>query len=172
MTQDTSQQPATLAPPKIRYKNGNEEKIVFPELDIFQRQQFVTLLCEGKTPELVMLCVNRNAAWMRNLDYSCYLELARYFINSNFHWALEIATHDPIMGLKVGPLMMQMATVLKLLPSRDSAHTRAIDLLSGSAPQTKPVPADAAAPTQPPVTGSPSLSSNASSPAANGTAPS
>jgi len=136
-----------LTPPAIRYKNGNSERMDFRELDVFERHTFVNLLCAGNTPELVMLCLDRDRNWMRQLDPACYLELSKYFINANFHWALEIALHDPIMGLKVGPLMAEMGRVLGLLGSRTSANTRIGDSPAGSEPPTTPAPAASAIPT-------------------------
>jgi hypothetical protein len=146
-------------PPAVKYKNGQVEHLVFTELDVFELYQFIDLLVAGRTPEIVQLCARRQAEWVKSLDFPTYLALAKYFINANFQKAVEIATSDPIAGLKVGPLLMQMGAMLQKIPavtmppessaeiSPTSAATLTPAAPSGSSSSTAPAPTAAAAPT-------------------------
>jgi hypothetical protein len=141
-------------PPAVKYKNGQVEHLVFTELDVFELYQFIDLLVAGRTPEIVQLCARRQAEWVKSLDFPTYLALAKYFINANFQKAVEIATSDPIAGLKVGPLLMQMGTLLKTLPDTSSAEISAASAITlppaeqnGSSSPTTPAPSAAVAPT-------------------------
>ncbi|MFA5264918.1 MAG: hypothetical protein WC378_13930 [Opitutaceae bacterium] len=133
--------PTPTPPPSIKYANGQEERLTFKTLSISERIQFVNLLCAGESPSIVALCCDRNLQWVNTLDLGCYNQLIAYFIKANFSTMVEMSTHDPIIGLKVGPLLYQMGNLLKLLPSNDSAPTPAPAAPSGNASPSEPAPA-------------------------------
>jgi len=133
-------------PTEITYQNGQKEALTFAPLSITERYKFIDLLVAGETPHLVALCTRRKIEWVESLDPECFLELASGFLKANFPMAMRIAEKDPIAGLKVGPLMMQIGRVLSLLPSPSSASTPAPSAGSGADSPTTPAPAAAAAP--------------------------
>ncbi|HEY1791568.1 MAG TPA: hypothetical protein VGG34_01505 [Opitutaceae bacterium] len=133
---------AEVPPPTLRFKNGQSELIRWTELGIAERHAFTNLLAEGRTPEIVLLCTKRNAAWMESLDFDSYLELAKYFLKRNFRWALAIVTHDPVMGLKCGTLILAIQISSGL--STSSAPTPAGASTDGKETPGAPAPAASA----------------------------
>ena len=143
-------------PTKIKYlplpgkTEGLEEALTFAPLTITERYKFIDHLVASETPQIVALCTRRKIEWVNSLDFACYLELAKQFIRENFSMAMQIATADPIAGLKVGPLLVQMGRVLSLLPGPSSSPTPSNGATSGSDSPSAPGPAAVPAESGPP----------------------
>jgi hypothetical protein len=136
---------------------GLEESLRLEPLCITDRRKFIDLLVEGRTPEIVALSFHRSLDWINSLDDACYNRLCAECIRLNFKMAMEMTMSDPVAGLKVGPLMMQLSQTLKLLDGLTSSNMPSLAVPSGNASPTTlppmaaatPIPS-ASAPTPPP----------------------
>ncbi len=163
----------------IKYATGLEEALDFPPLSILERYKFVDHLVAGETPQLVAVCARRKIEWVNSLDFACYLELTKGFIRENFPMAMQIATADPIAGMKVGPLLLQMSRALASLentsasaPGPSSSPTPNSDAPSGDNSPPTAAPADAAALTAGTSPAAPLANSGSGSAPMSGNAPS
>ena len=150
------------APVEIKFQNGQKDVISFPDLDVFERERAVQLLAEGRTAELVMLCIRRNAAFVKTLDPVSYLDLIKPSINAVFPWALVVAARDPILGLKWGPIILEMAKLLQSSPSETLSTTDTAASMDGNGTSKTPAPEASAAATGAPAPATPPAASPAS----------
>jgi hypothetical protein len=126
---------------------GLEESLPLEPLPITGRRKFIDLLVEGRTPEIVALSFRQNLGWIDSLADDCYNRLCAECIRLNFSKAMEMTMSDPIAGLKVGPLMLQLGQTLKLLDGLSSSPMPSVAWPGGTASPTMPPPTAAAAPT-------------------------
>lgn len=151
-TQTTSPEAkATRVPPPkagdpfpIKYKNGQMEQLTLPDLPTSKLLVFTKLLCEERQIEAMGLALERNQAWVDSLTFDCYNATIKLLIRQNFPSMVELAAHDPIIGLRVGPIITGMAMLLKFEPGKGFVTTSDHALGSGNETQKSPAPAASA----------------------------
>ncbi len=100
-------------------KGGGTHSVSIAELAINPLYRFCHLLVDNKTPELVALCIGQGVDWLNNLDVKSYADLSKKCIEINFQNAMTLTEGDPVIAMKLGPLvvqMMTMATTMNLDP--------------------------------------------------------
>lgn len=132
----------------ITYTSGLTEALPLAPLGITKRRRFVDLICEGRTPEIVALCFDRQIAWIDALSDDSYNDALKECIGLNFKKAMEMVMNDPIAFIKLGTLMLQIQTTCASLGLTPSSPTPEKNSPDGNASSTTPAPAVAAAATQ------------------------
>ncbi len=107
---------------------GGTHSVSIAELEINPLYRFCHLLVEHKTPELVALCIGQPVEWLNQLDIKSYAELTKRCIDVNFPHAMTLMEGDPVIALKLGPLVVQMvqAAVTTNLDPETLAKARAL----------------------------------------------
>ncbi|MCX6952995.1 MAG: hypothetical protein NTV51_12640 [Verrucomicrobia bacterium] len=90
---------------------GQQHQVSIAELEINPLYRFCHCLVEHKTPELVALCIDKPVEWLNQIDVKSYAELSKKCIDVNFQNAMTLMEGDPVIALKLGPLVMQMMTM-------------------------------------------------------------
>jgi hypothetical protein len=144
----------------IKYLNNQQEHLRLRELSNSELEKFSRMLVAEDTPGFIGLCLERPLAWVDSLSRDCYNELAKTLINQNFSATMEMALHNPIVGLRVGPLLRQMQTLFELRRLMSSAPTSPPKPEDGSEQQSSPALKGSAEPT--------GTQSTATAPAASG----
>ena len=129
----------------IKYFNGTQEALRLRELSNSELEKFSKLLVSEDTPGIIALCLQRNLEWVDSLTRESYNEASQVLINQNFSATMEMALHNPIVGLRVGPLLNQMALFFELRRLRGSANTPSSAPESGSSSPSEPAPSASAA---------------------------
>ena len=89
---------------------GASLSVLISELEIGPLYKFCHCLVENKTPELVALCIGKPIEWLNQLDVKSYSELSAKCIELNFQNAMTMMEGDPVLALKLGPIVLQMIT--------------------------------------------------------------
>lgn len=126
----------------VTFHGGRSGIVVLKRLSIRKLYHFVEYVTTDKSPELVALCAEQPIEWIDLLTEESYAELLTVCIKANFTRAMKIAQSDPVMAIKILPLLQGMEKLSKLVSATSAA----------GGPNTKtsspePVPAESAAET-------------------------
>jgi hypothetical protein len=121
---------------EVEYLDGRKEVIILRRLPLSEFYQWCSTVSEFRSPLMVALAAQKPLQWADSLTDESFTNLSSEAFKVNFPRAMKLAEAEPVIAIKIYPLMEKMGSVFHSagLTLNDSSTSQPQE---GAAPATQ-----------------------------------